>query len=245
MAVRLPAFGRVESDTVSAVVVAFVTVPTAPLLKVTKLLPAVVLKPKPLMVNVVSSPPRLAVLLVITPIMLATCTEDALATEFVVTVAVRLPIEVGLVLNATVSRVAVALVTAPMAPLLNATTFREAIASNPIPLISRVDESIPTLAVLAVTNGTVDATWTAVPLEMELVVTWAVKLPAAGFLPSAKVTVSNVAVAAVTVPSAPLLKTTVLLASIVSNPKPAMVTVVAFAFILAVLLVMIGLTVAT
>lgn len=245
LAVRLPAFGRVENDTVSAVVVAFVTVPMAPLLKVNTLLAAVVLKPKPLMVNVDSSPPRMVVVLLITPIILATCTAEPLTTEFVVTVAVRLPTVVGLVLNVTVSRVAVALVTVPMAPLLNATTFREAIGSKPTPLISRVDALIPTFAVLVVTKGTTDAIWTAVPLEIEFVVTWAVKLLAAGFLPSAKVTVSDVGVAAVTVPSAPLLKTTVLFASVVSNPKPAMVTEVASAFLLAVLLVMIGLTVAT
>ena len=78
-----------------------------------------------------------------------------------------------------------------------------------------------------------------------MVVTWAVRLPAAGFLPSAKVTVSNVEVAAVTKPSAPLLKTTVLLASVVSKPNPAMVTVLTLAFMLVVMLVMIGLTVPT
>lgn len=136
----------------------------------------------------------------------------------VVTVAVRLPTEVGLVPNVTVSRVAVALVTVPTAPLLNATRLFEAVVSNPIPLISRVDASIPTLAEFAVTNGTTDAIWTAVPLDMELVVTCAVRLPAAGFLLSVKVTVNCVAVAAVTVPSAPRLKTTVLFASVVSKP---------------------------
>ena len=237
--------GRVEKDTVSEVVVAFVTVPMAPLLKVNTLFDAVVLKPKPLMVIVDSSPPRVVVLLLIKPIMLATCTPEALETELVVTVAVKLPTEVGLVLNVTVSRVAVALVTVPIAPLLKETTFREATGSKPEPFISRVDALIPIFAVLVVTKGTTDAICTAVPLETELVVTWAVKLLAAGFLPSAKVTVSDVAVAAVTVPSAPLLKTTVLFASVVSNPKPAIVTVVASAFLLAVLLVMIGLTVAT
>lgn len=158
VAVRLPALGRVESVTVSAVEVALVTVPTAPLLKVTTLLTAVVSKPKPLMVNVDSSPPRLVVLLVITPIMLATCTEDALAIEFVVTVAVRLPTEVGLVPNVTVSLVAVASVTVPTAPLLNVTRLRAAVVSKPTPLISRVVELIPTLAVLLVINGTTEAT---------------------------------------------------------------------------------------
>ena len=44
-----------------------------------------------------------------------------------------------------------------------------------------------------------------------------------------KLTVSEVAVAEVTVPTAPLLKTTVLLPGVVSKPKPAMVSVVALA----------------
>ena len=44
-AVRLPAIGVVEKVTVREVAVAVVTVPTAPLLKVTVLLPAVGLKP--------------------------------------------------------------------------------------------------------------------------------------------------------------------------------------------------------
>ena len=59
------------------------------------------------------------------------------------------------------------------------------------------------------------------------------------------VTVSEVAVAAVTVPTAPLLKTTVLLAAVGSKPKPLMVIVVALAARLAVLLVTTGVTVAT
>ncbi len=50
-AVRLPAVvGLVENVTVSAVEVAAVTVPTAPLLNVTVLLAAVGSKPKPLIV---------------------------------------------------------------------------------------------------------------------------------------------------------------------------------------------------
>jgi hypothetical protein len=108
-----------------------------------------------------------------------------------------------------------------------------------------VVELTPIFVVLLVTKGTTAAIWTAVPLEMELVVTCAVKLPAAGFLPSVKVTVSKVEVAAVTTPSAPLLNRTVLLASVVSKPNPLMVTVFALAFMFAVLIVMIGLTVPT
>ncbi len=54
-AVRLPAtVGLVEKVTVKLVPVAVVTVPTAPLLNVTVLLPAVELKPKPVMVTVLA-----------------------------------------------------------------------------------------------------------------------------------------------------------------------------------------------
>lgn len=54
MAVKLPtAVGAVVRFTVNDVAVAVVTVPAAPLLKVTVLSPAVVLKPKPEIVTVV------------------------------------------------------------------------------------------------------------------------------------------------------------------------------------------------
>src|SRR5881397_2722114 len=72
----------------------------------------------------------------------------------------------------------------------------------------------------------------------------AVKLPAVAGLVE-NVTVSEVAVAAVTVPAAPSLKTTVLLAAVVSKPVPVMVSVEALAAKLAVLLVTAGATVAT
>ena len=80
-------------------------------------------------------------------------------------------------------------------------------------------------AVLLVTTGVTVATCTAVPLLTLSVVTTAVRLPAVVGLVE-NVTVSEVAVAAVTVPTAPLLKTTVLLAAVVSKPKPLMVSVV-------------------
>ena len=55
MEVKLPAaFGPFDSETVNAVAVAAVTVPIAPLLNTTVLLPAVVSKPSPLIVNVVA-----------------------------------------------------------------------------------------------------------------------------------------------------------------------------------------------
>ena len=50
VAVKVPAQGCLEYVTVSAVAVAVVTVPIAPLLKTTVLLAAVVLKPLPLIV---------------------------------------------------------------------------------------------------------------------------------------------------------------------------------------------------
>ena len=54
IAVKFPPFGRVEKVTVKVVAVAAVTVPTAPLLKITVLLPTVVLNPNPRIVIVVA-----------------------------------------------------------------------------------------------------------------------------------------------------------------------------------------------
>ena len=51
-----------------------------------------------------------------------------------------------------------------------------------------------------------------------MVITTAFKVPAVGFVE--KVTVSNVAVAAVTVPTPPESKTTELLPAVVSKPSP-------------------------
>lgn len=62
IAVKLPAAGRVEKVTVKAVDVAFVTVPTAPLLNTTRLFRAVVSKPVPAMVTVLESAAKLDVL---------------------------------------------------------------------------------------------------------------------------------------------------------------------------------------
>ena len=71
----------------------------------------------------------------------------------VVTIAVRLPSEVGFVENVTVSEVAVAKVTVPTAPLLNLTVFLAAVGSNPNPAIVTVEALMPRLAVLLVTTG--------------------------------------------------------------------------------------------
>ncbi len=77
-----------------------------------------------------------------------------------------------------------------------------------------------------------------------MLVTTAVKLPTAvGLVP--KVTVSEVAVADVTVPTAPLFRTTELFASVVLKPNPRMMTVLAVINCAAVLDVTTGATVAT
>ncbi len=70
--------GFVLNVTVSEVVVAAVTVPTAPLLKTTVLLAAAVSKPNPLMDSVVSSASRLEVLFVTTGTTVETCTAAPL-----------------------------------------------------------------------------------------------------------------------------------------------------------------------
>ena len=153
-----PAVGAVLMSTVKLVAVAAETVPIAPLSNKTILLAGVVaLNPKPLMVNVEPLTPMLAVLLVITGMIVATCGLEPFEMEFVVTDAVKLPTDVGLVVYVTVRRVAVAVVTLPTAPLLNVTTFRDAVVSNPKPLISMVDALKPTPAVLPVTTGITDA----------------------------------------------------------------------------------------
>ena len=77
-----------------------------------------------------------------------------------------------------------------------------------------------------------------------MVVTTALRAPAAvgGVV---RFTVSDLAVAAVTVPTAPFVSVTVLFAAVGSNPNPLIVSVVASAAKLTELLVMTGVTVAT
>ena len=120
---------------VSEVVVAAVTVPTAPLLKTTMLLAAVVSNPNPLIVRLVASANRLDVLLVTTGTMVETCTAAPLLRPLVVTMAVKLPAEVGAVVRFTVSVVAVAALTVPTAPLLKTTVLLAAVVENPLPVI--------------------------------------------------------------------------------------------------------------
>ena len=111
-----------------------------------------------MIVKVVSSPARLAALLVTPPVTLATCNAVPLENEFVVTTAVKFPSEVGLTAKVTVNAVDVAFVTVPIAPLLKATLLREAVVSNPKPLMTIVDALMAMLAVLVVTTGFTVAT---------------------------------------------------------------------------------------
>ncbi len=68
------------------------------------------------------------------------------------------PAEVGLVERVTVSAVGVALVTAPMAPLLKTTLFWLAVALKPKPLIVTVVELAARLVLALETTGTTVAT---------------------------------------------------------------------------------------
>jgi hypothetical protein len=241
IAVKLPAAGFVVKETVSAVAVALVTFPTAPLLKTTVLFVAVVSKPSPLMVIVAASPPWLVELAVTTGLAVATWTAEPLDMELVVTDAVRLPREVGLVPMLTVNAVAVADVTVPTAPLLKVTVLLEAVVLKANPLITILVALIGSAEVLTVTDGSTRATCTGAPLDLLFVVTTAVILPTlVGRTES--VTVRVVAVAAVTVPVAPLLRATVLLLAVVSNPTPVIVRLVPEAARSAVLAVTTGVT---
>lgn len=243
-AVKTPAAGVVEKVTVSEVAVEAVTVPTAPLLNTTVLLPGVVLNPAPVIVIVVAVEDKVDVTRVTAGLTVATCTAEPLLLEFVVTTAVKLPKPVGLVPNVTVKLVAVAEVTVPTAPLLNTTVLFAAVGLNPKPLITIPFALMAKPVVRLVTTGITVATCTAEPLVTPPDVTMAVKLPAVvGFV--VNVTVNDVDVAAVTVPTAPLLKDTVLFAAVVLKPVPVIVTVDALAAKFDVELVTVGVKVAT
>lgn len=95
----------------------------------------------------------------------------------------RLPAR-GFVENVTVSDVAVAAVTVPIAPLLKVTTFSSGVVLKLVPAMVIVAAFAARFAVLAVTVGAVAlettlATFTAVPLEREFVVTDAFSTPTA------------------------------------------------------------------
>lgn len=187
---------------------------------------------------------RLSVTAVTTGTTFPICTAEPLLKAFEVTLAVMLPTVSGFEEKVTVSAVFDALVTVPTAPLLNVTKLSSAVELKPKPLMVTVEALAARSAVLLVTTGFTVATVTGAPLLALLEVTTTVKSPAAAGLVE-KVTVSDVAVAAVTAPTAPLLKTTVVLAALVSKPKPLIVSVSAFASRSLLLLVTTGTTVAT
>jgi hypothetical protein len=155
----LPAVvGFVENVTVRVVAVAEVTVPTAPLSKVTVFSAATVLKPAPVIVIVEALAANEVVAAVTAGATVAICVAVPLESELEVTTAVRLPSEVGLVENVTVSEVAEADVTVPTAPLFITTVLPPETVEKPKPLIVTVVALIPRLAVLLVTTGVTFAT---------------------------------------------------------------------------------------
>ena len=223
-----PALGAVEKVTVSDVEVAEVTVPTAPLLKVTTFSAAVVLKFVPAIVIVAALAARLALLEVTVGAVpfettLATLTAVPLERELVVTDALRTPTAVGFVVIVIVSSVAVAAATVPTGPPAKVTVLLVRTGSNPKPLMTKVVPFRAKFVSEAVTTGLTEATCTDEAEATPLVVTMAVNEPAQGFFE--KLTVNDVAVAAVTVPRAPLLNVTVLSAGVVLKPLPVIVTV--------------------
>ena len=125
IAVKLPAeVGAVVRLMVRVVAVAAATVPTAPLLKTTALLTAVVENPTPVMIRVLVFAAKRAVVLVVTTGLTSAIEAPELPTMLLEVIdAVRVPAAAGLVENVTVSDVAVAAVTTPTAPLLKVTTF--------------------------------------------------------------------------------------------------------------------------
>lgn len=104
--------------------VAAVTLPTAPLLKTTVLLAAVVENPVPVIVMLLAFAARRAVVFVVTTgLTMATGIAELPTIPLDVIDAERVPAAVGLVENVTVSEVAEDAVTTPTAPLLKVTTF--------------------------------------------------------------------------------------------------------------------------
>lgn len=163
MAVRLPATGVVENDTVNEVAVAAVTVPMAPLLKVNTLFAAVVLKFVPAIVIVVALAARLAVLAVTVgaetlATTVATLTAVPLDRVLVVTEAFKLPAAVGRVVNVTVNSVRVAADTVPTGPPENVTVLLLRTGSNPKPLMMSVVPLSARFVLAVVTTGLTVAT---------------------------------------------------------------------------------------
>lgn len=143
-AVKLPAtVGLVENVTVRLVVVAPVTVPTAPLLNVTELFAATELKPTPLITTVFAVIDWAVVDGLTVGTIVATWTAAPLVRLLVVTMAVRLPTLVGRVVKISVREVAVADVTRATAPFDNRTVLLAAMVSKPKPLMVRALDAAP------------------------------------------------------------------------------------------------------
>src|SRR5205823_5256423 len=148
-----------------------VTVPTAPSLNVTTLLPfgTDASKPVPLIVIVGALAGRLAVFFVtvgtgMAGITVATWTGAPLLIASVVTTAVNMPTAVGLVVSVMVSDVGVDAVTVPTAPSLKTTVLFPGVGSKPKPLMNKHVPFRARLSVLLVTTGVTVATCTGAPL---------------------------------------------------------------------------------
>ena len=102
---------------------------------------------------VVALAPTLAELLVTTGVTVATWTAAPLLGLLVVTEALRSPAVVGFVENVTVSEVAVAEMTSPIAPSSRVTVLLPGVMSNPKPLMVSVAALAARSAVLLVTTG--------------------------------------------------------------------------------------------
>ena len=150
--------------TVSDVAVAAVTVPVAPSLKVTRLLPAVVLKPEPPIVTASALMPRFVVLLVTTGTTVATCTGVLLADAIGGDDGGQAAEARRLGAERHGKRRGGCRVTVPVAPSLKVTVLCEAVGSKPKPLMVIVVALMARLAVLLVTTGRTVATWTALLL---------------------------------------------------------------------------------
>ena len=126
-----------RSSSPPLITVAVVTVPVAPLFNTILLFAGVGSNPKPLITKVAALTSKAALALVTTGATVATATAAELLAPSVVTIAVRLPADVGLVLKSTVIEVAVRPValTVPTAPLLKVTEFSVFVVLKPNPLI--------------------------------------------------------------------------------------------------------------
>ncbi len=180
--------------TVNCVLLAEVTVPVAPPLKETVLLPAVLEKPKPWMVRLVALAARLAVLDVTTGITLATCTVELLK-PLTLTEAVRLPTTRPLRL-VTVNCVLLAEVTVPVAPPLKETVLLPAVLEKPKPWMVRLVAFAARLIVLEVTVGATEPlTWMSCSITPVLVFMMLLLMPPA--LAAALIRTSMVVLASV------------------------------------------------